>query len=86
MQEKQVTVKNRLGIHARPSALLVQAASKFVSEITFEKDGLSINGKSIMGVMMLAAEVGAVIKVRTEGTDEEDALRKLVEMIESDFD
>lgn len=86
MLEKQVTVKNRLGIHARPSALLVQAASKFASEITLEKDGLAINGKSIMGVMMLAAEVGAVIKVRIDGDDEVEAFKKMVEMIESHFD
>ncbi len=86
MQEKHATVKNRLGIHARPSALLVQAASKFISEITLEKDGLAINGKSIMGVMMLAAEVGSVIKVKAEGEDEMDALHKLVDMIESHFD
>ena len=86
MVEKQATVKNKLGIHARPSALLVQAASKFASEITFEKEGLAINGKSIMGVMMLAAEVGAVITVRANGADEEEALETMVEKIESIFD
>ena len=86
MPEKQATVKNRLGIHARPSALLVQAAAQFESEITLERDDLAINGKSIMGVMMLAAEVGAVINVRTEGADEQIALDKMVEMIESEFD
>jgi phosphocarrier protein HPr len=86
MLERQATVKNRLGIHARPSALLVQAAAKFKSEITFEKEGLAINGKSIMGVMMLAAEVGSVIKVQTRGADEDAALGKMVEMIESIFD
>lgn len=86
MIEKEATVKNRLGIHARPSALLVQAAAKFSSDITFEKDGLSINGKSIMGVMMLAAEEGAVILVRADGDDEAVALEKMVEMVESIFD
>jgi len=86
MIEKQATVKNKLGIHARPSALLVQAAAKFTSEINFEKEGLSINGKSIMGVMMLAAEVGSVISVRAEGEDEAEALETMVEMIESIFD
>ena len=86
MPEKQATVKNQLGIHARPSALLVQAAAKFISEITLEKEGLTINGKSIMGVMMLAAEVGAVINVRVEGEDAVDALGKMVEMIETEFD
>lgn len=86
MVEKKATVKNRLGIHARPSALLVQTAAKFSSEIVFEKEGLAINGKSIMGVMMLAAEVGAVITVRADGADEDEALKTMVEKIESIFD
>ncbi|MDP6775602.1 MAG: HPr family phosphocarrier protein, partial [Candidatus Latescibacteria bacterium] len=70
MEERQATVKNKLGLHARPSALLVQATSKLASEIALIKDGLEVNGKSIMGVMMLAAEVGARITVRAEGADE----------------
>lgn len=86
MEERKATVKNSLGIHARPSALIVQAAAKFVSEITLIKEGLEINGKSIMGVMMLAAETGAVIQVRTEGEDEAQAAEKMVEMIENKFD
>lgn len=86
MPEKQAIVKNKLGIHARPSALLVQAAAKFSSEITLEKEGLAINGKSIMGVMMLAAETGSIITVRVEGEDADDALNKMVEMIETKFD
>jgi phosphotransferase system HPr (HPr) family protein len=86
MLEQRATVKNKLGIHARPAALLVQAAAVFTSEITLEKDGLAINGKSIMGVMMLAAEVGSVITVRVEGEDARDALDRIVEMIESKFD
>ena len=64
----------------------MQAAAKFVSEITLIKEGLEINGKSIMGVMMLAAETGAVIQVRTEGEDEAQAAEKMVEMIENKFD
>ena len=86
MIERRATVKNKLGIHARPAALLVQAAAKFTSEITLEKDGLAINGKSIMGVMMLAAEVDSVITVRVEGEDARNALDHIVEMIESKFD
>lgn len=86
MLEQRATVKNKLGIHARPAALLVQAAAVFTSEITLEKDGLAINGKSIMGVMMLAAEVGSVITVRVGGEDARDALDRIVEMIESKFD
>ncbi len=79
-------MKNRLGIHARPSALLVQAAAKYVSEITLIKDGLEVNGKSIMGVMMLAAETDAKVRVRAVGPDEEEALDEIVRMIEGEFD
>lgn len=86
MLEQRATVKNKLGIHARPAALLVQAAAKFTSDITLEKDGLTVNGKSIMGVMMLAAEVDSVITVRVEGEDARPALDHIVEMIESKFD
>ncbi len=86
MAERQATVKNRLGIHARPSALLVQAAAKFVSEITLIKDGIEVNGKSIMGVMMLAAETDSTIRVRAAGPDEEEALDVIVRMIEGKFD
>ena len=86
MVERQATVKNKMGIHARPAALLVQAASKFASDITLIRDGLEVNGKSIMGVMMLAAEKGARVTVRTEGEDEVDAVEKIAEMVESTFD
>ena len=86
MVEQVATVKNRLGIHARPAAYLVQAASQFQAEITFIKDGLEVNGKSIMGVMMLAAEVGAEITVRADGPDDQTAAKKLIEMISGDFD
>lgn len=86
MAEREAAVKNRLGIHARPSALLVQAAAKYVSEITLIKDGLEVNGKSIMGVMMLAAEMDAKIRVRAAGPDEEEALDEIVRMIEGEFD
>ena len=86
MSEREATVKNRLGIHARPSALLVQAAAKYVSEITLIKEGLEVNGKSIMGVMMLAAETDSKIRVRAAGPDEEEALDEIVRMIEGNFD
>ena len=86
MEEREATVKNRLGIHARPSALLVQAAKKFSSEITLVKDGLEVNGKSILGVMMLEAVVGSKIRVRAEGEDEVVAARKMFKLIESAFD
>ena len=86
MEERQATVKSKLGLHARPSALLVQATAKLSSEITLIKDGLEVNGKSIMGVMMLAAEVGSKIMVRADGADEVEAAEKVVKMIESAFD
>ena len=86
MEERKATVKNRLGIHARPSALLVQAAKQFRSEITLVKDGLEVNGKSILGVMMLEAQVGSKILVRAEGDDEADAVAKMFKMIEGSFD
>ena len=86
MVERQAVVKNKLGIHARPSALIVQAAAKFAAEITLVKDSLEVNGKSIMGVMMLAAETGAGILVRAEGTDEQDAADRMADVIESKFD
>ena len=86
MVEGNAVVKNKLGIHARPSGLLVQGASKFASEIALIRDGLEVNGKSIMGVMMLAAEAGAEIGIRVDGDDEEEAFAKVIELIEAIYD
>ncbi len=86
MIEKEVIVKNKLGLHARPSALLVRKASKFKSEITLVKDGVEVNGKSIMGLMMLAAEMGSKIIIRAEGEDEEKAVEALATLFENKFD
>ena len=86
MEERQATVKNRLGLHARPAALLVQATSRYVCEITLVKEGLEVSGKSIMGVMMLAAEEGSTILVRAEGEDEDEAVAETVKVIERKFD
>ena len=87
MIERLVLVQNKLGIHARPAALLVQEAARFQSEIFLSKgDVKRINAKSIMGVMMLAAEKGARLTVRTEGEDEVAALEKIAKMVESTFD
>ena len=85
MVEKEVQITNKLGLHARPAAMVVQTASKFTSEIRLIKDDLEINGKSIMGVMMLAAEKGSTIKIRVEGEDEAQALEKLIQLFESKF-
>jgi phosphotransferase system HPr (HPr) family protein len=85
MIEKSVKVINRLGMHARPSAMFVTHASRFKSEVFIEKDGLKVNGKSIMGVMMLAAEKGATLIISAEGEDEQVAVDDLTELIRSGF-
>lgn len=82
---KDLVVANRLGIHARPAALFAKAASAFASDIRVLKDGLEVNGKSIMGIMMLAAAQGNTITVRAQGPDEEEAIRALEELLESRF-
>ena len=81
MLSRDLVVVNRLGIHARPAALFVRIASKFQSEIVIEKDGERINGKSIMGLMMLAAGPGNRLRLQANGEDAEDALRALDELI-----
>lgn len=85
MTKKTVKIINKLGLHARPSAMLVTTASKFKAEVFFTKDGLRVNGKSIMGVMMLAAEMGTEIIVEADGPDEEQAVDALIETINSGF-
>lgn len=85
MAELAVTIMNRNGLHARPAAELVRAAARFKSDITLVRDDLEVNGKSIMGVMMLAAECGSTLIVRASGPDEEEALRTIAEIIENKF-
>lgn len=85
MVERQVRVVNRLGLHARPAAEIVKTAAKFKSEITIIRDDLEVNGKSIMGVMMLAAEYGATITLRADGPDEKDAVEALAGLIATKF-
>jgi phosphocarrier protein HPr len=85
MTERTVTIQNKNGLHARPSAEIVKAAAKFRSEITLIRDDLEVNGKSIMGVMMLAAECGSQLVLRAEGPDEAAAVVALAELIESKF-
>ena len=79
------TIKNRLGLHARAAALLVKTANKFASEVTIEKDGLEVNGKSIMGILMLAASKGTKITLKVEGRDSVLALQTLGRLIENKF-
>jgi phosphocarrier protein HPr len=85
MFEREVAIVNRLGLHARPAAQLVQKASKFESEIKFKRYNLEVNAKSIMGVMMLAAEMGAKVKIIAEGPDEKEAVEALAQVIASKF-
>jgi phosphocarrier protein len=83
---KDVTVINKLGIHARPAALFVKVASKFDSSILVEKEGEQINGKSIMGLMMLAAGLGSKLKLIAEGRDAEAAVAELEKLFIRKFD
>lgn len=85
MVEREIQIANKLGLHARPAAELVKVASKFRSEITLRRDDLEVNAKSIMGVMMLAAEFGSTIVVRAEGPDEQEAVDALAKLIASRF-
>jgi phosphotransferase system HPr (HPr) family protein len=82
---QEVTIINKLGLHARPAALLVKTATKFDSEIFFKKDNLEVNGKSIMGVMMLAAEMGSKVLVVAKGVDEKEALEAVVKVFATKF-
>jgi phosphocarrier protein HPr len=82
---KTLTVNNKLGIHARPAALFVKVAAKFASHIEVEKDGEIINGKSIMGLMMLAAAHGSKLTVTAEGPDAEAALKAIEELFLQKF-
>jgi phosphocarrier protein HPr len=85
VKRAEVTIVNRLGLHARPSAAFTQLATRFVSDVFISKGSRRVNGKSIMGVMMLAAAQGSVIGIETDGQDEDEALAALVKLIESGF-
>lgn len=84
MIERTVTIKNRVGLHARPAAELVKLTGGFESEIKITKDDLTVDGKSIMGIMMLAAECGSSVSVMVEGSDEGAAMEAVVSFLESD--
>ena len=85
MTEKKIQVINRLGIHARPAAMVVQMASKFKSEIRLVKDEYEVNAKSIMSVMMLAAEKGSFIIIKSWGEDEAVAVEEIAKLFEEKF-
>ena len=83
--EKEITIVNRLGLHARPAAMFVRIASKHRCEVWVSKEGEEINGKSIMGLMMLAAGQGSKLKIRCEGAEAKEALCELEQLINSKF-
>ena len=85
MLKKAAKIVNRLGLHARPSAALVSTASKYESTVFLTRDGYSVNGKSIMGVMTLAAEMGSELIVEVDGPDEEEAMQAILDVIASGF-
>ena len=85
MQQKEVEILNKLGLHARASAKLTQAASGFKSDVFLTRNGRRVNAKSIMGVMMLAASRGSTVNVETEGEDEEQAMAAITALINDKF-
>ena len=85
MLEQQFTIVNKLGLHARASALLVKNAARFRSEIRIEREGVEVNGKSIMGIMMLAAAKGSLITLKIYGEDEQEAMSVLGELVTNGF-
>jgi phosphocarrier protein len=86
MPSRELTVANKLGIHARPAAQFVKTASRFKAVIRVEKDGEEVDGKSIMGLMMLAAGHGSVLNIVAEGADAEDALSALEALVGRNFE
>ena len=82
---REVTIINRYGIHARPAALFVKTASRFISEIMVEKDGSVVSAKSIMGLLTIEGSIGSVLKLAATGPDAEEALDALQELVEKKF-
>ena len=85
MQQRDVEIMNKLGLHARPSAKLTQLASQYKSDVFMARNGRRINAKSIMGVMMLAAAKGSTVTLETDGEDEQEAMDALADLIASGF-
>ena len=82
---KKLEIKNKLGLHARAAALLVQTVNKFTAQVSFSKDGQVVDGRSIMGVLMLAATQGSKIQIETTGDDAERAVRAVEKLVNSKF-
>jgi phosphocarrier protein len=85
MIEREVTVRNRAGIHTRPASMIVRTASQFDADVFLQRDNYEINGKSVIGVMTLAAEQGATLTLVVEGEDEDEAAEALAELFEDGF-
>ena len=85
MELRELTIKNKLGLHARAAAMLVKTTNAFESEVVLEKDGQRVNGKSIMGVMMLAAAKGSILKVEADGPDALEVANKLEALVDDLF-
>ena len=79
------TIRNKRGLHARASAKIVEAAARFQCEIHVIKDGNAVNGRSIMGLMMLAASIGSTVMITTEGPDQEEAMKAILALVEAKF-
>lgn len=85
MVERELLILNKNGLHARPAAEIVKTAAKYKAEITISRDDLEVNGKSIMGVMMLAAEQGSKLRVKAEGPDAELAVNAIADLVARKF-
>ncbi|HYR69385.1 MAG TPA: HPr family phosphocarrier protein [Candidatus Dormibacteraeota bacterium] len=85
MVETTIVIQNRLGLHARACSVFVKEAAKYASHVTLSRDGLEVNGKSILGVMMLAAERGAELQLKADGSDEQQAIAALVKVVNDKF-
>ncbi|ACC97696.1 Phosphotransferase system, mannose/fructose/N-acetylgalactosamine [Elusimicrobium minutum Pei191] len=85
MITRDIQIKNKMGLHARPAAMLAQTAGKFAADIKITKSGVEVNAKSIMGIMMLAAEYGSILTVAIDGSDENEALNAILNLFENNF-
>lgn len=85
MQQQEFEIVNKLGLHARASALFVKTASKFQAEVKLARDSVEVNGKSIMGIMMLAASKGTMVRLTIEGPDEDEAMQAIGALIKDGF-
>jgi phosphocarrier protein HPr len=86
MIEREITIKNRMGLHTRPAALIVKTAARYKSDFYIRKDMFEINGKSIIGVMTLAAEQGSTLNLKFDGPDEAEAAAAIVDLFDRGFD